>query len=486
MVFGFAVGAFVLVALAAGSQLLAGVGGRGLVLISRHRSGAPGRLATALPRGGGDGCAYPGERASMARRWFHHDVLRILALVRVHDDAAIYLTFSDGSAHENLSLPVILGTIGGSGFSSDPGSSRSQVRDRAPLDPLQSRMDVSLLVLLFLTSLTGLLLLSLRETAAMEWFPPFISDSSWVSFSRCPTESSCGSIDSGAHPIREGGASHEIPDVSHPLRSLALRMQRSSGAPDTLTLLAPAAPGGGWDQTARVMQQVLRGTGLAPAAQVVNVPGAGGVVGLAQVVSSHEGDPNLLMLTGLIMMGAIKTNESPLTMDEVTPIARLLGEYEVLVVPADSPHETLAEFVAAWKRDPGALAIGGGSAGGTDHMLAGLVARAVGIEATAINYLPHSGGGESLASILGGHVAAGINGYAELVPFIEAGRLRPLAISSDERVARWTFPRSGSEVEVCSPTGASRGAAWNLREERAKLEALLDRTHSEPWRRLSR
>ena len=254
----------------------------------------------------------------------------------------------------------------------------------------------------------------------------------------------------------------------------------SSPGSETLTLLAPAAPGGGWDQTARVMQQVFRSTELAPRAQVVNVPGAGGVIGLARVVSSHEGDANLLIMTGLIMMGAILTNESPVTMKQVTPIARLLGEYEVLVVPAESPHRTLAEFVTAWKSDPGALAIAGGSAGGTDHMLAGLLAIAVGVEVTEINYLPHSGGGESLASLLGSHVAAGINGYAELIPFIEAGRLRPLGISSEERVAGLdvpTFREQGVEVSlanwraVAAPPGITD-------DERSNLVALMDRMHA--------
>ena len=260
----------------------------------------------------------------------------------------------------------------------------------------------------------------------------------------------------------------------------------SSQDAKTLTLLAPAAPGGGWDQTARVMQRVLRTTELAPIVQVVNVPGAGGAIGLAQVVSSHEGDGNLLMMTGLIMMGAILTNESPVTLEQVTPIARLLGEYEVLVVPADSPHRTLAELVAAWRADPGALAIAGGSAGGADHMLAGLLARAVGVDVAEINYLPHSGGGESLASLLGSHVAAGINGYAELVPFIEAGRLRPLAISSEARVAGVdipTFIEQGVDVSlanwraVAAPPGITEA-------DRAELVELVDRMHgSEVWQR---
>ena len=260
---------------------------------------------------------------------------------------------------------------------------------------------------------------------------------------------------------------------------------RPASSSDTLTLLAPAAPGGGWDQTARVMQQVFRSTGLSEKAQVVNVPGAGGVIGLAQVVNTHKGDPKVVMMTGLIMMGAILTNKSPVTLDQVTPLARLLGEYEVLVVPADSPHRTLSDFVKAWKADPGALAIAGGSAGGTDHMLAGLLALATGVDVTQLNYLPHSGGGESLASLLGSHVAAGINGYAELIPFIEAGRLRALGISGEERVAGLdvaTFKEQGVEVSlanwraVAAPPGITN-------EQRSSLVALLDQMHgSDAWK----
>ena len=258
-------------------------------------------------------------------------------------------------------------------------------------------------------------------------------------------------------------------------------------APDsnTLTLVAPAAPGGGWDQTARVMAQVLRDTDLAATPQVTNVPGAGGVIGLARVVNRNAGDPNLLMVTGLIMMGAILTNDSPVTLEQVTPIARLLGEYDLLVVPSDAPYQTLEEFVSAWKLDPGALAIAGGSAGGTDHMLTGLLAREAGIDVKLINYLPHSGGGEALASLLGGHVAAGMNGYAELAPFIEARQLRPLAISSEERVGGVdipTFREQGLDVAmanwraVAAPPGITDG-------QRADLVTLLDRMHaSNEWK----
>ena len=255
----------------------------------------------------------------------------------------------------------------------------------------------------------------------------------------------------------------------------------------TLTIMAPAAPGGGWDQTAREMQQALRQSGLARTVQVQNVPGAGGTIGLAQLVNFHKGDPSLLMATGLIMVGAVLTNNSPVTMADTTPIARLLGEYEILVVPAASPYKTLADFVNAWKGDPGGLAIAGGSAGGTDHMLAGLLAKEVGIDATKVNYVPHSGGGESLASLLGGHVAAGINGSGELISFIESGQLRALAISGEERVAGWdipTFVEQGVNLSL-SNWRCVAAAPGISTEERAALVSLMDRMRaSSEWKEI--
>ena len=185
----------------------------------------------------------------------------------------------------------------------------------------------------------------------------------------------------------------------------------------TLTLIAPASPGGGWDQTARAMQQALQQSGGAKIVKVVNIAGAGGTVGLAQFVSAQKGKGDVLMVTGLIMVGAVLTNKSPVTLAQVTPIARLTGEYEVLVVPAASPYRTLGEFIKAWKTNPG-LPIAGGSAGGTDHMLTGLLAAAAGVDVTRMNYVPHSGGGETIASLVGNQVPAGVNGLAEFTSLI--------------------------------------------------------------------
>lgn len=199
-------------------------------------------------------------------------------------------------------------------------------------------------------------------------------------------------------------------------------------------ITAPAAPGGGWDQTARTMQTVLQETGIAKSVQVQNVPGAGGTIGLAQFAQQNKGNDKALIVGGYVMVGAILTNNAPVTLADVTPIARLTGEYEAIVVPASSDIQTMQDLVEKLKADPGAVSWAGGSAGGTDHIAAGLIAKAAGVDPTKINYIAYSGGGEALAAILGAQVTAGISGYGEFEPQVKAGALRLLAITSDERV----------------------------------------------------
>jgi putative tricarboxylic transport membrane protein len=215
--------------------------------------------------------------------------------------------------------------------------------------------------------------------------------------------------------------------------------------------MAPAAPGGGWDQTARAMQVALQDSGIAPSVQVTNVPGAGGTIGLAQFVNQNNGDPSQLIVGGYVMVGAILTSNSPVTLDQVTPIARLTGEYEAIVVPAASDIKDMKGLVDKLKANPGAVSWGGGSAGGTDHITVGLIAKAVGVDPTKINYIAFSGGGEALAAILGGQVTAGISGYGEFASQIEAGQLRLIGISSDERIAGIdapTYKEQGVDVSI--------------------------------------
>ena len=137
----------------------------------------------------------------------------------------------------------------------------------------------------------------------------------------------------------------------------------------------------------------------------------------------------------------------------MTPIARLTGEYEVIVVPAASEIKTLADLIGQAQGRSGPVAWGGGSAGGTDHILAGLIAKAAGADLTKLNYVPFSGGGEALAAIMGGHVTAGISGYGEWAGQIKSGELRALAISAPERVAGIDIPtlkEQGVDVDLAN------------------------------------
>ncbi|WP_020654683.1 tripartite tricarboxylate transporter substrate-binding protein, partial [Massilia niastensis] len=186
--------------------------------------------------------------------------------------------------------------------------------------------------------------------------------------------------------------------------ALAAAAPAMAQAPLELKILAPAAPGGGWDSASRSLQQVMVATGAARSVQVLNVPGAGGTVGLAQFVNGARGDGKQMMTMGITMLGAVLTNRSPVNLESVTPIARLTADPLVIVVPASSPHKTVKDLAAALKADTAKVVWAGGSAGGADHILAGLVARTAGGDVRKLNYVPFSGGGEALAEMLGGRV----------------------------------------------------------------------------------
>lgn len=237
------------------------------------------------------------------------------------------------------------------------------------------------------------------------------------------------------------------------------------GFTDTpIEIMAPAAPGGGWDTTAREMQRVMQEEGIAPTVEVFNVEGAGGTVGIAQLVNDERGNDHQLMMMGLVMIGAIATNASPVTLADTTPISRLTAEYEVIVVPADSPYQTLGDLVAAFQADPTAISWGGGSAGGTDHILVGLIAQAAGVDATQINYIPFSGGGEALAAILGSQVTAGVSGIGEWLEQIQSGELRALAVSGSSAIGNAT-PQAGAATPA-----AMAAIAPTLRDQGIDVE----------------
>ncbi|MBL8513938.1 MAG: tripartite tricarboxylate transporter substrate binding protein, partial [Betaproteobacteria bacterium] len=197
---------------------------------------------------------------------------------------------------------------------------------------------------------------------------------------------------------------------------------------DSLKVMVPANPGGGWDSTGRALVASMTAAGSIKNAQIDNKGGAAGTIGLAQFVNTAKGDGNAIMIGGMVMVGGIIQNKSAVDLSQVTPLARLTEEYLVVVVPASSPHKTMKDLVAAFKANPGSISWGGGSAGGSDHILAGMIAKASGVEAGKVNYVPFKGGGEAVAAIIGGHVAAGISGVSEFAQHIASGKMRALGV----------------------------------------------------------
>ena len=232
---------------------------------------------------------------------------------------------------------------------------------------------------------------------------------------------------------------------------VATVLATSAAAQTDLKIIAPAAPGGGWDQTARAMQQAMTAEKLVKSVQVINVTGAGGSVGLAQLVNS-KGDGNTLMVNGFVMVGAL-LNKSPVTLEQATPIARLTEETQVIVVPANSPIKDAKGLAAAVKENIAKVTWAGGSAGGVDQIIAGMFVGAAGADASKVNYVPFSGGGESLAAIIGGRVTAGISGWGEYEGQIKAGKLRAIGVSSAQAAARInvpTFKEQGVDLVIAN------------------------------------
>jgi len=258
-------------------------------------------------------------------------------------------------------------------------------------------------------------------------------------------------------------------------------------APLDLKIMAPAGPGGGWDTAARSLQQALTASGAAKNVQVVNVPGAGGTVGLAQFVNNAKGDGTQLMVMGITMVGAILTNKSPVGLDAVTPIARLTGDPLVIVVPANSPLKSLKDLAAAIKADTSKVVWAGGSAGGADHILAGLVAKQAGGDAAKLNYVPFSGGGEALAEMLGGRVTAGVSGYNEFESQIKAGKLRALAVSTGKRIDGVDVPtikEQGLDVELTNWRGVVAGPGITAAQKAALSGAVFKAVKSPEWTKI--
>ncbi|WP_411700555.1 Bug family tripartite tricarboxylate transporter substrate binding protein [Conyzicola sp.] len=281
------------------------------------------------------------------------------------------------------------------------------------------------------------------------------------------TLASCSSTDTGGSGSGEGGA--------------------EATAVTDLQIIVPAEPGGGWDQTGRSISQLLTAEEIVDTAPVTNIGGAGGTVGLASL--ANEKDPHSLMVTGLVMVGAVETNAAQNRMEDTTPIARLTEEPLVVVVPADSDYDTLEDLVDDIVENGQDVTVTGGSAGGADHILAGLLLEEAGLTGAEIgenlNYIPNSGGGEAVALILGNNASAGISGIGEFVEHIDAGTMKALAVSSAEPAANLpdvpTITEEGYDVVLTNWRGLLAPSDISDGDRDALIDVVTQLHDSEAW-----
>jgi putative tricarboxylic transport membrane protein len=262
----------------------------------------------------------------------------------------------------------------------------------------------------------------------------------------------------------------------------ALPLPASAAA--NLKMMIPANPGGGWDSTGRALGKALQESGAAASVSYDNKGGAAGAIGLAQFVNGNKGDGNALMVMGAVMIGGIITGKPPVTVTQATAVARLTSEYNVFVLPASSPFQSMKDVIEQLKKDPGSVKWGGGSRGSTEHIAAAMIAREVGVDPAKINYVAFRGGGEATAAILGGNVTIGGSGYSEFAEYINAGKMRAIGVTADKRLNGISVPtlkEQGVNVVIGNWRGVYGAPGISAEQRKALIELVVKATKSKAW-----
>jgi putative tricarboxylic transport membrane protein len=253
-----------------------------------------------------------------------------------------------------------------------------------------------------------------------------------------------------------------------------------------LRFMVPNSPGSGYDTTAREVARVLEDEKLAKGIEVFNLEGAGGTVGLQRLVN-EKGNADMLMQMGLGVVGAQFSNQSEATLDQTTPVAKLIEESEAIVVPANSPYKSLDDLVTAWKGDPGNTPVGGASnPGGPDHLTPMLLAKEVGVKPTDVNYVAYDGGGELLAGILGGDVKFAATGIGEVTEAASGGKVRILAVTSEEPVEGVDAPTlqdEGVDLTFANWRGVVAPPGISKDDTQKWVDAITEMHDSDAWKK---
>ena len=256
----------------------------------------------------------------------------------------------------------------------------------------------------------------------------------------------------------------------------------------SIKIMAPASPGGGWDQLARLMQRSLVSDHISPVSvEVINRGGAGGTIGLTELVTQHRRDPYMWMVGGSTLVSAMLMHNTRFDLTQAELLARLASEYDVIAVPIDSPFQDMGDLIEAFEKEPESFVWGGGSAGSADHLLVGMIVRELGVDPSSINYVAYPGGGEAAAAVMGGQVNAGVAGYAEWKDLEEAKKLRLLAVSAPQRMEGVNIPTlidSGIDVHLENWRFVVAGKGLSPAERTAIENMLREMRGTDRWQRV--
>ena len=264
------------------------------------------------------------------------------------------------------------------------------------------------------------------------------------------------------------------------------RAQKIEPLPE-LRIVIPANPGGGWDQTGRALGTALQTTRLVERVQYENIGGKAGTIGLTQFVERYNGTPNTLLVAGMVMLGGIALQRPAVDLTRVNALAELTSDYMVVAVPAASPLKSVKDLAARLAAPEFKATVVGGSAGGVDHMLLGMMLRAARSTPDNYSYLATSSGSDAVRALTEGKAQLGISGYSEFRSAIEAGTIRALAVSSRRgRYGMGSLREGGIDTELVNWRGVFAPSGITA-EQGTLLATLVERVAKSPeWAELVR
>lgn len=218
--------------------------------------------------------------------------------------------------------------------------------------------------------------------------------------------------------------------------SMVISFSAVGQAVDSIHFLIPGGAGGGWDGTARGTGEALTKSGLVGKASYENMSGGGGGKAIGFLIENAESNHGTMMVNSTPIVIRSLTGVFPHNFRDLTLVAGTIGDYAAIVVSKDSALNSMGDLIALYNSDPRGTAIGGGSVqGGMDHLVAAMIFEAAGVDSIGVKYVAYDAGGKAMAALLSGEIAALSTGFSEAVALANAGEVKVLGVTANERVA---------------------------------------------------